>query len=114
MAFELGMVALLAVLPRESWFFAKAFNFMQFSHLPFIWLLSMAGPESMAGGIIALLLMEAAMTLIWACLLVWGGALLCFGLARVGGVQPPKTSARMERRRSLRGGPGVRGSGRVG
>jgi hypothetical protein len=64
MAFELGMVALLALLPNESWLFAKVFNFMQFSHLPFIWLLSVVEPESVVGGILALLLVVTAMALV--------------------------------------------------
>ena len=48
---ELGIVALLVVLPRESWLFVKVFNFLQYSHYPCLWLLSITGLESMAGGI---------------------------------------------------------------
>lgn len=81
---ELGIVALTIVLPRESWLFAKVFNFLQYSHFPLLWLGNIVGPESMVGGILVLVVAWVIMALVWACLLVWGRALLAFGFTRLG------------------------------
>jgi serpin B len=81
---ELGMVVLVIVLPRESWLFAKVFNFLQYSHYPFLWFLNTARLESTVEAMIVFLLIWVAMALVWACVLVWGRALLSFGLARLG------------------------------
>ncbi|HWI59876.1 MAG TPA: serpin family protein [Bacillota bacterium] len=84
MAFELALVAMVALLPRDSWFFVKVFNFLQYSHSPFLWSLSRTGPESMVGGILVLVLIALSMAGIWACLLLGAKALLAYGLARLG------------------------------
>jgi serpin B len=80
---ELGIMALLIVLPRESWLFAKGFNFLQYSHFPFLWLLNKFGPESLAGAILATLVVLVVMALVWACVLVGGSALLSCLLERL-------------------------------
>ena len=80
---ELGMVALLIGLPRESWLFAKGFNFLQYSHFPFLWLLNKFGPESLAGAILATLVVLMVMALVWAWVLVGGSALLSCLLERL-------------------------------
>jgi serine protease inhibitor len=82
--FEMGIVALLALLPKQSWLFVKAFTFLQYSHYPFLWLLNVASPESMAGTILSALLIACSMALIWACLLLGGHSLVTFALARLG------------------------------
>lgn len=81
---ELGIVALLIVLPRESWLFVKVFNFLQYSHLPFLWFLVNFGADSSVGAILAGLVVLVVMALVWACVLVGGSALLSFGLAQLG------------------------------
>ncbi len=81
---ELGIVVLLIVLPKESWLFVKVFNFMQYSHYPAFLLLNVTRPESMIGGILAMVVIWVGMALVWACLLLCGRALIAFGLARLG------------------------------
>ena len=76
-------MALLIALPRESWLFARVLGFLEYSHFPFLWFLNAAGPESMVGGILALVVTGVSMALVWACMLVGGSALLSFGLARL-------------------------------
>lgn len=75
---ELGIVVLLIVMPSESWLFGRVLCFLEHSHFPFLWFLNAAGPESMVGGILALLVTGLSMALVWACLLVGGSALLSF------------------------------------
>ncbi len=89
MALGLGMVvelwigALLALLPRESWLFGKVFSFMEYSHYPFLWFMEAFGPESMPGGVLALILIVGCMALIWGYLLLGGRFLLRSGLERL-------------------------------
>ena len=81
---ELGLVVLTAVLPRESWLFARVYSFIHYSHYPFFKFLSNFGPESLGGQILVTLLVWVVMGLIWACVLVGGRALLTFVVERLG------------------------------
>jgi serine protease inhibitor len=64
------------VLPRESWLSSRVLCFLEYSHYPFLWFLNTAGPESMVGGILAVVVTGLCMALVWGGLLVGGSALL--------------------------------------
>jgi hypothetical protein len=81
---EVGIAALLVALPRESWLSSRVLTFLEYSHYPFLWFLNAAGPESMVGGILALIVTGVSMALVWGCLLVGGSALLSFLLEAMG------------------------------
>src|SRR5439155_24755284 len=64
-AFELLLILLCAVLPRDSWLWVKCFNFLQYSHFPILAVLQRGGPESAVGGAILLLLIALGMGFVW-------------------------------------------------
>jgi serpin B len=80
---EVGITALLLLLPRESWLWARVLSFLEYSHFPFIWFFNAFGPESMVGGILVLLVTGLSMAVLWACVLVGGSALLSYLLERL-------------------------------
>lgn len=65
---ELGIAALLVLLPRGSWLFSRVPSFLKYSHFPFLRFLNAAGPEFTVGGIVALVVAGFSMALVWGCL----------------------------------------------
>jgi hypothetical protein len=66
--FEILLVSLCALLPRDSWLFPRAFNFLLRSHYPLLKLLDAGGVESDWLAIVLVLLVGLVMALVWAAL----------------------------------------------
>lgn len=75
---------LLFALPHQSALWIHIFNFAQHTHYPLLMVFGALSPESMFGGLLALLLMGTIMALIWAGLLLAMWNLLLAGFAEFG------------------------------
>ncbi len=73
MLFEVVLVLLLLLLPKDSWLFVRVFNFVILFHYPLLRFLEHVSPESVVSSVLLTLFIGLLMGLFWA---------VCFGLSR--------------------------------